>query len=117
MTPHDTVRLMFARIDAEDWDGLADLLHADVLYERPGYPPLAGRDRVLRFYREERQVASGRHEVEATLAGDGAAVAWGRMQGRMRDGTDVEVGFAEVYGIAAGGSIRHRRSYFFTAAV
>jgi hypothetical protein len=117
MTPGDTVRLMFARIDAQHWDGLAELLHPEVVYERPGYPALTGRDRVLRFYREERQVASGRHEVEATLAGDGAAVAWGRMRGRMRDGTDVEVGFAEVYEIAADGSIRHRRSYFFTAAV
>jgi hypothetical protein len=39
------------------------------------------------------------------------------MRGRMRDGAAVEVGFAEVYALAPDGSIRHRRSYFFTAAV
>jgi uncharacterized protein len=115
--PGETVRRMFAHIDAEDWDGLAGLLHPDVVYERPGYPALAGRDRVLHFYRAERQVAAGRHEVEGTLAGGGAAAAWGRMRGRLRDGTAVAVGFAEVYAIDPDGTIRHRRSYFFTAAV
>jgi ketosteroid isomerase-like protein len=109
------VRRMFARIDAADWAGLADLLHPDVVYERPGYPPLAGRDRVLRFYREERAV-SGRHDVQGTLGDGVAAAAWGRMRGRRRDGSPVDVRFAEVYELT-GGRIRHRRSYFFTAAV
>jgi len=33
---------MFATIDANDWIGLADFLHPETVYERPGYEPLVG---------------------------------------------------------------------------
>ena len=107
---------MFESIDACDWEALARVLHPDVVYERPGYDPLVGLKRVLRFYREERLVASGSHRVDGVLVDGDQASSWGRMRGTMRDGSAADVQFAEVYAFADG-RIRTRRSYFFRPAV
>ena len=110
------LRRMFESIDGSDWAALSDLLHPQVVYERPGYDPLVGLERVLRFYREERLVASGSHRVDGVLVDGDQASSWGRMRGTMRDGSAADVQFAEVYGFADG-RIRTRRSYFFRPAV
>lgn len=110
------LRAMFARIDATDWDALAELFHPDLVYARPGYPALIGLERVLRFYREERQVASGTHEIEGIVVDGDAAACWGRMRGVLKDGSAADVRFAEVYRFE-GGKVRTRRSYFFRPAV
>jgi ketosteroid isomerase-like protein len=107
---------LYQTIDACDWDALEGMLHADVVYERPGYDPLVGRERVLRFYREERLVASGRHEVYGVLHDGDRAACWGRMRGTLRDGSPADVQFSDVYSFQAG-KIRTRRSYFFSPAV
>lgn len=103
-------------IDRCDWPALEDLLHVDVIYERPGYDPLIGRDRVMRFYREERKVASGRHELHGVMQERDRAVCWGQMRGTLRDGSPAEVGFADVYSFEDG-KVRTRRSYFYQPAV
>jgi ketosteroid isomerase-like protein len=110
------LRELFARIDASDWDGLAELFDADVVYERPGYAPLSGLQRVLDFYRRERQVASGEHELERIVVDGDAAACWGRMRGTLKSGAPADVRFADVY-VFAGERIKLRRSYFFAAAV
>ena len=111
------VHAMFAAIDRADWDALAGLLHPAAVYERPGYPPLAGRPRIMRFYREERQVVCGRHDVEGTVTESGQAAAWGRMRGTLRDGSSADLQFAEIYSVDGSGLIVHRRSYFFVPTV
>jgi ketosteroid isomerase-like protein len=110
------LRELFSRIDASDWDALADLFHADVVYERPGYAPLAGLQRVLDFYRRERQVASGSHELERIVVQGDAAACWGRLRGTLKSGARADIRFADVY-VFADGKIKLRRSYFFAAAV
>ncbi len=110
------VKRMFRSIDASDWQALAAILHPDVVYERPGYDPLAGLRRVLRFYREERLVAYGRHRIDGVVVDGDSASAWGRMRGTMRDGSAADVRWAEVYSFEDG-RIRKRRSYFFQPAV
>ena len=86
------------------------------MYERPGYDPLVGLERVLRFYRDERIVVSGRHELHGIVVDGDAGACWGRMRGTLRDGSAADVRFAEVYSFADG-RIRTRRSYFFQPAV
>jgi ketosteroid isomerase-like protein len=112
----DGLREVYRTIDACDWPALEALLHPEVVYERPGYDPLVGRERVMRFYREERIVASGRHEIIGIVREDGVAACWGHMRGTLRDGSAAEVQFADVYSLDAG-QVRTRRSYFFTPAV
>ena len=110
------LRRLFESIDDSDWGTLSDLLHPEVVYERPGYDPLVGLERVLRFYREERLVASGSHRIEGVVVDGDAASAWGRMRGTLRDGSSADVRWAEVYSFEDG-RIRTRRSYFFQPAV
>jgi ketosteroid isomerase-like protein len=110
------IRRMFATIDSADWTALAECFHPEVTYERPGYEPLVGRDRLMRFYRNERAVAAGHHTIEGTLVNHGEAAAWGSMSGVLTDGTEVTVRFAEIYQFADD-AIRRRRSYFFTPTV
>lgn len=112
----ERLRELYRFIDAGDWDSLTGMLHRDVVYERPGYDPLIGRERVMRFYREERVVASGRHELYGLLHEPDRAACWGRMQGTHRNGSPVDVQFADVFSFEVG-QIRARRSYFFSPAV
>jgi ketosteroid isomerase-like protein len=107
---------MFASIDAADWEALTERFDPAVVYERPGYPELAGRARVIHFYRHERIVVSGRHDLEGVIVDGDTAASWGRMRGTLNDGSQADVRFAEVYSFADG-LIRTRRSYFFQAAV
>ena len=110
------IRDLYRTIDAGDWTALADFFHPDIVYERPGYAPLVGLERVLRFYREERVVASGEHQVEGVLHELDRAACWGRMRGTLRDGAPTEVRFADVYSLEED-KIRTRCSYFFSPAV
>ena len=42
---------MFRKIDSRDWEALPSSFADDAVYERPGYPPLEGIDRIMKFYR------------------------------------------------------------------
>lgn len=110
------LRDLYRTIDACDWTALAGFFHADIVYERPGYAPLVGLERVMRFYREERVIASGKHQVEGVLHELDRAACWGSMRGSLRDGTRTEVRFADVYSFEDD-KIRTRCSYFFSPAV
>lgn len=107
---------MFAAIDAKDWDSLADFLHPQHVYERPGYEPLVGRDRVMHFYRVERVIQRGTHYLDGTIVQDDRAAAWGRIDAVHADGSPIDLAFADVYTLSDG-AIRTRRSHFFVPAV
>jgi ketosteroid isomerase-like protein len=107
---------VYGAIDARDWSALADLLDDEVVYDRPGYDSLVGRDQVLHYYREVRVIASGRHELQGAVEDGDRAACWGRMRGTLRDGSAADVEFADVFTFA-NGRIRTRRSYFYTPLV
>ncbi|MFD0854791.1 nuclear transport factor 2 family protein [Actinomadura adrarensis] len=107
---------MFGAIDAGDWAALATCFHPEIVYERPGYEPLLGRNRVLRFYREERLVKSGAHRLEGVVLQDDRGAVWGALEGVRTDGRPISLGFADIYHFEAG-TIRKRRSHFHVPAV
>jgi len=110
------VHRLFDAIDSRRWERLPDFFDADVVYERPGYEPFRGLDRLDHFYREERVIASGRHHLEGVVVGDTQAACWGRFIGTHRDGTPIDEAFADTYQLT-GDRIRHRKSFFFRPAV
>lgn len=114
----DDVRLraMFATIDAMDWDALPEFFHAEIVYERPGFPLLRGLDRVLRFYHDERKIVWSVHHVEGTVVQNSRGTAWGRVDSMLTDGTGSELGFADVYHFDRD-LIRLRRTHFFVPGV
>jgi ketosteroid isomerase-like protein len=107
----DFIGSMFRAIDARDWDRLATHFHPDIIYERPGFPVLQGRDAVLGFYREVRQI-HGEHRTSAIAMDPPFGAVWGRFVGTKKDGSPVDVEYADCY-VFADGLLKHRRSYFF----
>lgn len=110
------VQKLFQAVDSRDWSSLAEVFAPEVIYERPGYPAFVGLDHLLRFYSEERVVAEGRHELVSVIVEDDQCACWGRFVGTHRDGSDIDVSFADFYTFA-NGRIRTRRSFFFRPAI
>lgn len=85
----------YTAVDGGDLDALLDVFSADATYLRPGYPPIVGRAELRTFYAGTRVIDSGTHTVEtAVVEGDQAAVR-GHFSGVLKDGSQVEVGFAD----------------------
>lgn len=110
------LRAMFATIDAMDWEALREFFHPEIVYERPGFPPLRDLDRVLSFYYDERKIARSVHHVECTVVRDDRGAAWGRVGCLLADGTETELGFADIYHFDRD-LIRLRRTHFFVPGV
>jgi ketosteroid isomerase-like protein len=116
LAPPTLVHDLFRVIDARDYERLRDLCHPGITYERPGYEAFDGIDRLLRFYRDERVIASGSHQLDAVVVNDTHAACWGRFTGTHRDGSPIDVQFADTYELAEG-TIRRRKSFFYVPAV
>jgi ketosteroid isomerase-like protein len=112
----DIILELFSAIDSSDWASLKQLFHREIVYERPGYDPFNGLDRVMEFYQKERILACGEHLLEKIVLSEGHGACWGRFIGFRKDGSEVNERFADVYSFKEG-RIRTRRSYFFRPAV
>jgi ketosteroid isomerase-like protein len=111
------VREYYETVDRGDVNSLLRLFAPEALYRRPGYPDLRGRSDLERFYREQRVIRSGRHVIERLLA-DGLNVAvHGRFQGSLRNGSDVDLRFADFFELSSAGMITHRDTFFFAPLV
>jgi len=116
LTGRTMIHEMFRAIDAREYDRLPEFFAAGAVYERPGYEPFEGLERLDRFYRHERVIASGEHRLEAVLVDGENAACRGRFVGVHRDGSPIDESFADFYRLADG-RITHRRSFFFRPAV
>jgi ketosteroid isomerase-like protein len=102
---------MFRAIDASDWDVLPRYFHADLVYDRPGFERLQGREAVLHFYRAVRTIR-GRHEFEGFAVQPDAGACWGRFVGHRGDGTPLDLQFADCY-LFRDGLMWRRKSFFY----
>lgn len=107
---------MFAQIDNRDWSALASLFCDDLVYERPGYAAFAGRERVLQFYRHERIIACGNHVLDRVIFSNDRGASWGRFTGTAKDGSALDIRFAEVYEVERE-RLKRRTTYFFSPGV
>ena len=106
---------MFRAIDASDWDALAQYFHPGLIYDRPGYALLEGREAVLHFYRAVRMIR-GAHQFEAFAIDGDTGACWGRFVGHQPDGTPIDVQFADGYRFKDG-LLWRRKSHFYVALV
>ena len=116
MSDTTLVHDLFRAIDSREFERLREICHPEVTYERPGYEAFHGIDRLLKFYREERIIASGEHRLTAVLVDPSYGACWGRFVGKHRNGEDIDVEFADTYEIEDG-RIRRRKSFFYVPAV
>ena len=80
----------------DEYERLIALFADDVVYHRPGHPPIEGVEALERFYREERPLSDGEHDVAAVVADGDVVAARGRYRGR-QDGEPVDVGWADFH--------------------
>ncbi len=111
------VRDFYARIDTDDIAGMCALLSSDVVYRRPGYPDMTSRESVEYFYREQRTISHGRHQLTRIVATDRDIAVHGRFTGMMRDGRAAEHRFAEFFTVTSDGRISGRDTFFFVPLV
>jgi len=110
VTDHaERVRAYYDAVDDERIDDLLELFADDVVYDRPGQPPIEGKDELEAFYREQRPLEDGSHTVHDVLVDDGEAAVRGTFSG-VQDGDDVAFGFADVH-VFEDGRIAERYTY------
>ncbi len=111
------VERYFESVDAGDVEGVVGLFAANARYERPGYDPMIGTEALREFYGGERVIASGRHTVTSVLIEDDSAAVQGRFQGTLKDGSRVDLRFADFFRVDAHGLFAERRTYFYSPMV
>ncbi|MFC9951540.1 nuclear transport factor 2 family protein [Streptomyces prasinus] len=113
----EKVHAYYRLVDADDVDGLTALFAPHAVYHRPGYPPLAGRTALDRFYRQERVISRGRHTVTSVTAAGGDVAVQGGFRGELRDGSTVSLRFADFFTLSPEGLFTRRDTYFFSPLV
>ena len=111
------VRKYYEAVDRGDVSALLWLFDPEALYRRPGYPDFRGRSDLERFYREQRVISSGRHSIESLLTDGLSAAVYGRFQGLLRNGSGVDLRFADFFELSSAGMITRRDTFFFAPLV
>ena len=106
----DAVRRYYDRIDAEDYEAVFSLFADDVTYERPGQSNLDGMEEFREFYREDRPLEDGEHEVHDVVADGDVVAVRGEFSGE-QDGESVAFGFADFHRFDDDGQITERWTY------
>ncbi|WP_435152966.1 nuclear transport factor 2 family protein [Haladaptatus sp. DFWS20] len=106
----DAVRSYYDYIDAEAYEDVFALFAEDIVYERPGQPPLSGMPEFREFYLKNRPLEDGKHEIEQVVVGDDTVAVRGRFSG-VQDGKRVSFGFSDFHRFDADGKITERTTY------
>ena len=104
-------RRYYDLVDSGDHETMLTLFADDVIYERGGTEPIRGIEAMRRFYAGERIIAQGRHELDQILVQGDWVVVRGRFNGRLKDGQEVAVRFADFHQVRDG-RIQRRYTYF-----
>ncbi|MCF2150427.1 nuclear transport factor 2 family protein [Desmonostoc muscorum LEGE 12446] len=107
---------LFCAVDSSDWNLLVKCFDKNIIYERPGYQPFIGLDKLLKFYQYERIIASGQHHLEHIVIDNNHGACWGQFIGMHKNGSEINERFADVYSFE-NGKFKTRRSYFFRPAI
>jgi ketosteroid isomerase-like protein len=107
---------MFDAIDSCSWRQLPEFFSRECVYERPGFPPIAGTDSLYRFYREEQPIAAGKHVLIDYFKTGAGGMVTGEFTGERHDGKKLFAEFADLYQFSSG-LISYRRTYFYTPLV
>ncbi len=95
----ESARAYYRAIDGGAYDRLADLLAPEFVHRRPDRT-LDGRERFVRFMREERPMTDTEHAVDAVYRDAGEVAVRGRL---LRDG-DALFEYVDVFSFADAGA-------------
>lgn len=112
----DLIHDLFSAVDESNWEALPCFFHPHIIYNRPGYSPLVGLERMIQFYRDERVIREGRHMLDTVVGTSDCAACWGRFLGLTKRGEVVDELFADFYSFEDD-KIIVRRSFFYRPAI
>ncbi|MBN6039797.1 nuclear transport factor 2 family protein [Amycolatopsis sp. 195334CR] len=115
--PVEAVRRYYRLVDAGDVDGVVASFTEDTVYRRPGYEPIVGHRELREFYRGTRVIERGEHRISSVVAHDDLVAVNGDFTGTLKDGTAVELRFADFFTISADGRFSTRETFFFAPMV
>jgi len=107
---------LFNTIDESKWEELELIMQPDIVYERPGYPPLLGLPAVMQFYRHERVVAHGKHLITDVAAHEGRVSCHGHFSGISRKNASLNVAFCDFY-VLKESRLSYRKTFFYIPAI
>ena len=107
---------LFKAIDNLGWSDVEQYFHENVRYERPGYEPIVGREKLMHFYREVRIIKEGRHHINSILVEEELAMCQGLFVGSSKKCEPLNVRFVDWYRFD-GPIIVARCTYFFSPSV
>jgi steroid Delta-isomerase len=115
--PTSIVLRYYELVDADDVDALVRLFTPDATYHRPGYPPLVGRADLEHFYRDQRVIDSGSHQIEKIVAAGSEVAVYGDFTGTLRDGSTATLRFADFFSLSQDLLFQRRDTFFFAPLV
>jgi steroid delta-isomerase len=113
----DHVRRFYQLVDAGDIDSMIHLFEQDVVYRRPGYQPMKGRQQLEDFYRDQRVIGTGVHTVSDVVVEQSRIAVVGEFVGVLKDNTKVTLKFADFFAASEDGLFCERQSFFFVPVV
>lgn len=116
MSEH-AVRRYYELVDEGDVDGLVALFDPEAVYHRPGYPPLCGKEELLRFYSSQRVIKEGKHTVGALVANTEEIAVHGEFHGTLHSGETVDTRFADFFRCNPDGTFNRRDTFFFVPLI
>lgn len=91
------IRDYYRYVDLEKWDSLFSLFSNEIVYNRPGHPPIVGIDNFRHFFLHVRTIKSSKHTLLAVVSNGYQVAVHGMFRGMMKDGTSAEFGFADFF--------------------
>ncbi|MFG2682010.1 nuclear transport factor 2 family protein [Streptomyces sp. NPDC048392] len=113
----ERVRRYYTLVDDGDVQGVVALFADGAVYERPGYDPIVGRDGLDAFYRGRRVIDAGRHTVVKLVVEASEAAVEGEFRGTLKDGSEVDLRFADFFRLDEDLLFEVRNTYFFAPMV
>ncbi|SMC02132.1 hypothetical protein SAMN00768000_0350 [Sulfobacillus thermosulfidooxidans DSM 9293] len=105
------VERYYHSVDQNDLPTLFSLFDDQIIYKRPGYPVLAGKEQFMEFYKGTRIIESGAHTLTHILVDGDHVCVQGSFQGVLKDGRVIETEFADIF-VIHDGKIVERHTYF-----
>ena len=107
------MRRLIEAIDDENWAMLEQLFSPQIVYEVPGREPIRGLEQLMHYYRVQRRLSSGQHDIHGIMSDDIYAVAWGHFGATTENGESIDVRFVDH--CRFDGELIHRRTVYFFA--
>lgn len=106
-------RRFYDHVDDGDVPGLAAMFAPEAGYHRPGYEPFRGPEGMTDFYGRERKIRSGRHTLISVVATASTVAVRGEFHGTLRDGSPIELRFADFFELGPDLLFTRRDTFFF----